>query len=147
MSYEVIRMPNGDEAVQQVLLQIEPFLASMFSESEERVHGKVQFAFDHFLFLWHTGGVFLLAKRDSDGDIQLLAMCNQYSDLWTGTPRVEVQRVALSADLDETTERQAMIDYLKGVSSLLKFSQLYYNSYYTDGTVVKELVWNERSVT
>lgn len=142
MSYEVLRMKATDEQVRNDLRELVPFLGSMYTDQDERLHGELAFQMDSFLFLWDNGGVFLLLKRNEQQELQMVAVCSQYRDLWTGVARVEIQRVAMVQGLDSQAEIDAMIKYLKGVSSLLKFSQLYYCEQYEDGTVVKRLVYN-----
>lgn len=144
MSFEILRMPQTDDAIRTSLESVSEFLIAMYSEKELELHGEMNFLFDNFLFLWGEGGLFLLIKRNEVGNIVLCAVCSQYRDLWTARPRIEIQRVSMLTELDETTERQAMINYLKGVSSLLKFNQLYYNTHYADGSILREMVWNEK---
>lgn len=142
MTYEILRMPNDEQKLHDTLEGINMFLGAMYSEDEDAVHGPINFNMAHFLFLWDTGGVFLLVKRDDTGNPCLVALCNQYSDLWSNRSRVEIQRLAMLETYDEQKERTELITYLKGVSSLLKFDQLYYNTFYSDGSMFKELVWN-----
>lgn len=142
--YEVLRKPQDDEATLRMLEEVEAFLTAMYDEREVAIHGEVNFSIEHFLFLWTTGGIFLLVKRDDTHKPCLVAMCSQYRDLWSGRMRIEVQRISMIDSLDEATERQGVIDYLKGVSSLLKFDQLYYNTHYVDGSVFREMVWNDK---
>ena len=104
----------------------------------------MRLAMDSFLMLWDTGGLFLLVKRDTAGQPILVAMCSQYKDLWSSNIRVEIQRVTMSNELDEQTEKDSLIKYLKGIASLLKFDQLYYHTYYADGGVYRDLVWNSK---
>ncbi len=144
MRYDIVRMPKTDEAIRKALEPLEPYIAAMYSEQEEEVHGPFQFMMDQFLLLWSIGGAFIIVKRDDEGNPMLVALCNHYTDMWCSRSRVEIQRLAMGNLLDEKTERDALINYLKGVSSLLKFDQLYYNTHYVDGSIYKELVWNDK---
>ena len=143
MQFEVLRMKGTDEQVKNDLRELVPFLGSMYTDQDERLHGELAFQMDSFLFLWDNGGVFLLLGRNDNRELQMVAVCSQYRDLWTGVTRVEIQRVAMLQGLDSQTEIDKMVKYLKGVSSLLKFKQLYYCEQYEDGTIVKRLVHNE----
>lgn len=142
--FEIVRMPKDEGNVKLMLDEFGDYIAAMYSEGEQTVHGDFNFGLEHFLFLWDSGGVFLLVRRDKSNEIISLAMCSQYIDMWTARNRVEVQRVVIKDTQDEATERQAIIDYLKGVASLLKFTQLYYNTHYIDGSILRELVWNDK---
>lgn len=144
MGYEILRMPKTDEGVKNTLLTIEPFLAAMHPPEDDTVHGEFNFSMDHFLFLWHAGGVFLLLKRDDAGEPIMVAFCTQYNDLWTNRKRIEIQKVAMRDTLDEEEEKQSMVKYLKGVASLLKFDQLFYNISYADGSILRQMVWNDK---
>lgn len=144
MRYDIIRMPKNDDAIRRVLEPLEPYIAAMYSEQEEEIHGTFNFQMDQFLLLWNAGGVFILTKHDEQGNPMLVALCSHYNDMWSGRSRVEVQRVAMGNLLDEQEERTALIEYLKGISSLLKFDQLYYNTHYVDGSVYRELIWNDK---
>ena len=124
MQFEVLRMKGTDEQVKNDLRELVPFLGSMYTDQDERLHGELAFQMDSFLFLWDNGGVFLLLGRNENRELQMVAVCSQYRDLWTGTMRVEIQRVAMVQGLDSQTEIDKMVKYLKGVSSLLKFKQL-----------------------
>ena len=144
MRYDIVRMPKTDEAIRKALEPLEPYIAAMYSEQEVEVHGPFQFMMDQFLLLWSIGGAFIIVKRDDEGNPMLVALCNHYTVMWCSRSRVEIQRLAMGNLLDEKTERDALINYLKGVSSLLKFDQLYYNTHYVDGSIFKELVWNDK---
>lgn len=144
MSYEILRMPKSDDTVKEVLFEIGAFLDAMYSKEDEKINGPMRLAMDSFLMLWDTGGLFLLVKRDNAGQPILVAMCSQYKDLWSSNIRVEIQRVTMSNELDEQTEKDSLIKYLKGIASLLKFDQLYYHTYYADGGVYRDLVWNNK---
>lgn len=144
MRYEIVRMPKTDDAIRKALEPMESYIGAMYSEQEEEIHGPFNFMMDQFLLLWSTGGVFLLRKVDEKGQLMLVAICNHYRDMWTQRSRVEIQRLAMGELLDAEKEIQGVKDYLIGVSSLLKFDQLYYNTHYVDGSVYKELVWNDK---
>lgn len=144
MRYDIIRMPKTDDAIKRVLEPLEPYIAAMYSEQEEDIHGKFNFQLDQFLLMWSVGGAFIIVKRDDEDNPMLVGLCSHYNDMWSGRSRVEIQRIAMGDLLDETAEREALISYLKGVSSLLKFDQLYYNTHYIDGSIFKELIWNDK---
>ena len=144
MRYDIVRMPKTDDAIRRVLEPLEPYIAAMYSEQEEEIHGEFRFQLDQFLLMWNVGGAFIIVKRDTEGNPMLVALCSHYNDMWSGRSRVEIQRLAMGDLLDADTEREALISYLKGVSSLLKFDQLYYNTHYVDGSIFKELVWNDK---
>ena len=95
MQFEVLRMKGTDEQVKNDLRELVPFLGSMYTDQDERLHGELAFQMDSFLFLWDNGGVFLLLGRNDNRELQMVAVCSQYRDLWTGVTRVEIQRVAM----------------------------------------------------
>lgn len=144
MTYEIVRMPQGETQIREFLENIGDFMAAMYPPEEEAVHGPLRFIMDHFLYLWDNGGLFFLLRKNDNGEIIAVAIISQYRDLWSNRPRVEIQRFAISDTLDEQKEQKDMVDYLKGVASLLKFDQIYYVRHYADGSMFKELVWNDK---
>ena len=142
--YEVIRMPTNETELTKLLEEYTPFLSVMYTPDEETLFGPVNFILDHWLFLWDTGAGYFLTKRNNSGELVLLAMLTQYRDLWSGRPRLEIHRVAVGADLaiDSDKEVTGMVEYLKSVSSLLRFDFLFFNSRDEKGNEYKELIWS-----
>lgn len=142
--YEVIRMPTTPEQLTRTLEEFTPFMSAMYTPEEEALYGPVSFILDHWLFLWDTGAGYFLTKRDSAGELVLVAMLTQYRDLWSGRPRLEVHRIAVGSDpsIDTQKEVEGMVEYLKSISSLLRFDFLFYNSRDENGNELKELIWS-----
>lgn len=139
--YEIIRMPTNKDELTKMLEEFTPFLSAMYTPEEEALYGPVNFILDHWLFLWDTGAGYFLTNR-KDGELTLLMMLTQYRDLWSGRPRLEIHRVAVAGGVDSDTEIQGAVEYLKSISSLLRFDFLFYNFREDEGHEVKELIWS-----
>jgi len=143
MKYEIVRMPTDSKKMSEMLEEFTPFLDAMYSDSDKELFGDVNFLLDYWLFLWDTGTGFFLTKRNSSGDLLLLAVLTKYRDIWHGRERLEVHRTALARvpDLNEDKEVEAMVDYLVSVAPIMGFEFLYYNTRDDKGNEHKELMW------
>ena len=143
MKYEIVRMPTDSKKMSEMLEEFTPFLDAMYFDSDKELFGDVNFLLDYWLFLWDTGTGFFLTKRNSSGDLLLLAVLTKYRDIWHGRERLEVHRTALAhvPDLNEDKEVEAMVDYLVSVAPIMGFEFLYYNTRDDKGNEHKELMW------
>lgn len=143
MKYEIVRMPSDSKKMSEMLEEFTPFLDAMYSESDKELFGDVNFLLDHWLFLWDTGTGFFLTKRNSSGDLLMVAVLTKYRDIWHGRERLEVHRTALARvpDLNEDKEIEDMIEYLISVATIMGFEFLYYNTRDVKGNEHKELMW------
>ena len=143
MTYEIVRMPTDSKKMSEMLEEFTPFLDAMYFDSDKELFGDVNFLLDYWLFLWDTGTGFFLTKRNSSGDLLLLAVLTKYRDIWHGRERLEVHRTALARvpDLNEDKEVEAMVDYLVSVAPIMGFEFLYYNTRDDKGNEHKELMW------
>lgn len=143
MKYEIVRMPTDSKKMSEMLEEFTPFLDAMYFDSDKELFGDVNFLLDYWLFLWDTGTGFFLTKRNSSGDLLLLAVLTKYRDIWHGCERLEVHRTALARvpDLNEDKEVEAMVDYLVSVAPIMGFEFLYYNTRDDKGNEHKELMW------
>lgn len=142
MRFNIVRMPKEDEQVRTYLQGVAPFLDAMYTQDDEKVHGDLVFAMDYFLFQWDTGGVFFLEYRSDANELVGLALCVQYQDMWSGRNRVEISRYAIENTIEENTFFADIKNYLIGVASLLKFTQLYVHYRDSKGNEAKYLEWN-----
>lgn len=143
IKYEIVRMPSDSKKMSELLEEFTPFLDAMYSDSDKELFGDVNFLLDYWLFLWDTGTGFFLTKRNSSGDLLMVAVLTKYRDIWHGRERLEVHRTALAntPDLDEDKEIEAMIEYLTSVAAIMGFEFLYYNTRDVKGNEHKELMW------
>lgn len=141
--YEIVRMPSDSKKMSEMLEEFTPFLDAMYFDGDKELFGDVNFLLDYWLFLWDTGTGFFLTKRNSSGDLLLLAVLTKYRDIWHGRERLEVHRTALAhvPDLNEDKEVEAMVDYLVSVAPIMGFEFLYYNTRDDKGNEHKELMW------
>ena len=141
MEFEVIRMPQTEEQLEQTFQQNGPFLSAMYTENDERIHGPENFIMDHWVMLWASGAGFLLAAKEQ-GNIIGLGMCVKFRDMWYGKQRLEINRYSVANEVeDEKAVVQAMTDYLLNNRTLLMFDELYLLHRTVDGGEYKELVW------
>ena len=143
MKYEIVRMPSDSKKMSELLEEFTPFLDAMYSDSDKELFGDVNFLLDYWLFLWDTGTGFFLTKRNSSGDLLMVAVLTKYRDIWHGHGRLEVHRTALARvpDLNEDKEIEDMIEYLISVATIMGFEFLYYNTRDVKGNEHKELMW------
>lgn len=143
MKYEIVRMPSDSKKMSEMLEEFTPFLDAMYSDSDKELFGDVNFLLDYWLFLWDTGTGFFLTKRNSSGDLLMVAVLTKYRDIWHGRERLEVHRTALAhvPDLNEDKEIEDMIEYLISVATIMGFEFLYYNTRDVKGNEHKELMW------
>lgn len=143
MKYEIVRMPSDSTKMSEMLEEFTPFLDAMYSDGDKELFGDVNFLLDYWLFLWDTGTGFFLTKRNSSGDLLMVAVLTKYRDIWHGRERLEVHRTALahSPDLNEDKEIKDMIEYLISVAAIMGFEFLYYNTRDVKGNEHKELMW------
>lgn len=143
MKYEIVRMPSDSKKMSEMLEEFTPFLDAMYSDSDKELFGDVNFLLDYWLFLWDTGTGFFLTKRNSSGDLLMVAVLTKYRDIWHGRERLEVHRTALARvpDLNEDKEIEDMIEYLISVATIMGFEFLYYNTRDVKGNEHKELMW------
>lgn len=141
--YEIVRMPSDSKKMSEMLEEFTPFLDAMYSDSDKELFGDVNFLLDYWLFLWDTGTGFFLTKRNSSGDLLMVAVLTKYRDIWHGRERLEVHRTALARvpDLNEDKEIEDMIEYLISVATIMGFEFLYYNTRDVKGNEHKELMW------
>lgn len=141
--YEIVRMPSDSKKMSELLEEFTPFLDAMYSDSDKELFGDVNFLLDYWLFLWDTGTGFFLTKRNSSGDLLMVAVLTKYRDIWHGRERLEVHRTALARvpDLNEDKEIEDMIEYLISVATIMGFEFLYYNTRDVKGNEHKELMW------
>lgn len=142
MKYEIVRMPSDSKKMSEMLEEFTPFLDAMYSDSDKELFGDVNFLLDYWLFLWDTGTGFFLTKRNSSGDLLMVAVLTKYRDIWHGRERLEVHRTALARvpDLNEDKEIEDMIEYLISVATIMGFEFLYYNTRDVKGNEHKELM-------
>ena len=143
VKYEIVRMPPDSKKMSELLEEFTPFLDAMYSDSDKELFGDVNFLLDYWLFLWDTGTGFFLTKRNSSGDLLMVAVLTKYRDIWHGRERLEVHRTALARvpDLNEDKEIEDMIEYLISVATIMGFEFLYYNTRDVKGNEHKELMW------
>lgn len=143
MKYEIVRTPSDSTKMSELLEEFTPFLDAMYSDSDKEIFGDVNFLLDYWLFLWDTGTGFFLTKRNSSGDLLMVAVLTKYRDIWHGRERLEVHRTALARvpDLNEDKEIEDMIEYLISVATIMGFEFLYYNTRDVKGNEHKELMW------
>ena len=143
VKYEIVRMPSDSEKMSELLEEFTPFLDAMYSDSDKDLFGDVNFLLDYWLFLWDTGTGFFLTKRNSSGDLLMVAVLTKYRDIWHGRGRLEVHRTALARipDLNEDKEIEDMIEYLISVATIMGFEFLYYDTRDVKGNEHKELMW------
>lgn len=143
MKYEIVRMPSDSKKMSEMLEEFTPFLDAMYSDSDKELFGDVNFLLDYWLFLWDTSTGFFLTKRNSSGDLLMVAVLTKYRDIWHGRERLEVHRTALARvpDLNEDKEIEDMIEYLISVATIMGFEFLYYNTRDAKGNEHKELMW------
>ena len=143
VKYEIVRMPSDSKKMSELLEEFTPFLDAMYSDSDKELFGDVNFLLDYWLFLWDTGTGFFLTKRNSSGDLLMVAVLTKYRDIWHGRTRLEVHRTALARvpDLNEDKEIEDMIEYLISVATIMGFEFLYYNTRDVKGNEHKELMW------
>lgn len=143
VKYEIVRMPSDSKKMSELLEEFTPFLDAMYSDSDKELFGDVNFLLDYWLFLWDTGTGFFLTKRNSSGDLLMVAVLTKYRDIWHGRERLEVHRTALARvpDLNEDKEIEDMIEYLISVATIMGFEFLYYNTRDVKGNEYKELMW------
>lgn len=143
VKYEIVRMPSDSKKMSELLEEFTPFLDAMYSDSDKELFGDVNFLLDYWLFLWDTGTGFFLTKRNSSGDLLMVAVLTKYRDIWHGRARLEVHRTALARvpDLNEDKEIEDMIEYLISVATIMGFEFLYYNTRDVKGNEHKELMW------
>lgn len=143
VKYEIVRMPSDSKKMSEMLEEFTPFLDAMYSDSDKELFGDVNFLLDYWLFLWDTGTGFFLTKRNSSGDLLMVAVLTKYRDIWHGRERLEVHRTALARvpDLNEDKEIEDMIEYLISVATIMGFEFLYYNTRDVKGNEHKELMW------
>lgn len=143
VKYEIVRMPSDSKKMSELLEEFTPFLDAMYSDSDKELFGDVNFLLDYWLFLWDTGTGFFLTKRNSSGDLLMVAVLTKYRDIWHGRERLEVHRTALARvpDLNEDKEIEDMIEYLISVATIMGFEFLYYNTRDVKGNEHKELMW------
>lgn len=143
VKYEIVRMPSDSKKMSELLEEFTPFLDAMYSDSDKELFGDVNFLLDYWLFLWDTGTGFFLTKRNSSGDLLMVAVLTKYRDIWHGRGRLEVHRTALARvpDLNEDKEIEDMIEYLISVATIMGFEFLYYNTRDVKGNEHKELMW------
>lgn len=143
VKYEIVRMPSDSEKMSELLEEFTPFLDAMYSDSDKDLFGDVNFLLDYWLFLWDTGTGFFLTKRNSSGDLLMVAVLTKYRDIWHGRERLEVHRTALARipDLNEDKEIEDMIEYLISVATIMGFEFLYYDTRDVKGNEHKELMW------
>ena len=98
MRFEIIRVPQTDEQLEQTFLKYGPFLAAMYTEDDERIHGPENFIMEHWVMLWQTGAGFLLAATEDD-KLLGLAMCVKFRDLWHSKNRLEINRYSASLEV------------------------------------------------
>lgn len=143
MKYEIVRMPSDSKKMSELLEEFTPFLDAMYSDNDKEIFGDVNFLLDYWLFLWDTSTGFFLTKRNSSGDLLMVAVLTKYRDIWHGRERLEVHRTALARvpDLNEDKEIEDMIEYLISVATIMGFEFLYYNTRDAKGNEHKELMW------
>ena len=143
VKYEIVRMPSDSKKMSELLEEFTPFLDAMYSDSDKELFGDVNFLLDYWLFLWDTGTGFFLTKRNSSGDLLMVAVLTKYRDIWHGRERLEIHRTALARvpDLNEDKEIEDMIEYLISVATIMGFEFLYYNTRDVKGNEHKELMW------
>lgn len=143
MKYEIVRMPSDSKKMSEMLEEFTPFLDAMYSDNDKEIFGDVNFLLDYWLFLWDTSTGFFLTKRNSSGDLLMVAVLTKYRDIWHGRERLEVHRTALARvpDLNEDKEIEDMIEYLISVATIMGFEFLYYNTRDAKGNEHKELMW------
>lgn len=143
VKYEIVRMPSDSKKMSEMLEEFTPFLDAMYSDNDKEIFGDVNFLLDYWLFLWDTSTGFFLTKRNSSGDLLMVAVLTKYRDIWHGRERLEVHRTALARvpDLNEDKEIEDMIEYLISVATIMGFEFLYYNTRDAKGNEHKELMW------
>ena len=143
VKYEIVRMPSDSKKMSEILEEFTPFLDAMYSDNDKEIFGDVNFLLDYWLFLWDTSTGFFLTKRNSSGDLLMVAVLTKYRDIWHGRERLEVHRTALARvpDLNEDKEIEDMIEYLISVATIMGFEFLYYNTRDAKGNEHKELMW------
>lgn len=143
VKYEIVRMPSDSKKMSELLEEFTPFLDAMYSDNDKEIFGDVNFLLDYWLFLWDTSTGFFLTKRNSSGDLLMVAVLTKYRDIWHGRERLEVHRTALARvpDLNEDKEIEDMIEYLISVATIMGFEFLYYNTRDAKGNEHKELMW------
>lgn len=143
IKYEIVRMPSDSKKMSELLEEFTPFLDAMYSDNDKEIFGDVNFLLDYWLFLWDTSTGFFLTKRNSSGDLLMVAVLTKYRDIWHGRERLEVHRTALARvpDLNEDKEIEDMIEYLISVATIMGFEFLYYNTRDAKGNEHKELMW------
>ena len=143
IKYEIVRMPSDSKKMSEMLEEFTPFLDAMYSDNDKEIFGDVNFLLDYWLFLWDTSTGFFLTKRNSSGDLLMVAVLTKYRDIWHGRERLEVHRTALARvpDLNEDKEIEDMIEYLISVATIMGFEFLYYNTRDAKGNEHKELMW------
>ena len=141
MQFEIIRVPQTDEQLEQTFLKYGPFLAAMYTEDDERIHGPENFIMEHWVMLWQTGAGFLLAATE-DGKLLGLAMCVKFRDLWHSKNRLEINRYSASTEVADGNKLVSdMEKYLLSVQTLVMFDELYTVRRMQDGSEYKELIW------
>ena len=141
MQFDIIRVPQTDEQLEQTFLKYGPFLAAMYTKEDERIHGPENFIMEHWVMLWQTGAGFLLAATEGD-KLMALAMCVRYRDLWYGKHRLEINRYSMAeAVVDDDKLLADMQKYLLSVQTLIMFDEFYTVRRLQDGSEYKELIW------
>lgn len=141
MDFDVIRVPQTDEQLEQTFQQYGPFLTAMYTENDVRIHGPENFIMEHWIMLWQSGAGFLLSAKEQGVDLGL-AMCVKFRDMWYGKQRLEINRYSVANTVeDEKVVIRAMIDYLLSIRTLIMFDELYLIHRTVDGGEYKELVW------
>lgn len=140
-------MPESDGALQETLGRLGDYIDSMYSTKDIEIHGQMKFQLGHWLYLWDSGAGFFLERLGDSGDLTALAMVTRYKDMWSCKMRVEIVRLAMSADagVDDKTLIADMQEYLLGVRTLLEFDELYFTRQLNDGSEVRELLWHSQS--
>lgn len=149
MKHTIVRMPESDAALQNVLERVGDFIDSMYSTKDTEIHGPMKFQLAHWLYLWDSGAGFLLERTDDEGKLVAVAMATKYRDMWSCKMRVEIVRVAVLPEIGITDVVLVsdMQEYLLGVRTLLEFDELYMNRQLEDGSEIRELLWHSQLKT
>lgn len=138
-TFQTISMPTNEADLVALLEKYTPFIAGMYTKSEQALYGESAFLMDYWLYLWDNGGGYFVEVK-SGNELIGLAMLTKYRDAWTAKVRVDVQRMCYSEG-DEDLIKTGLIDYLKSVAALLGFDVLSWIGRQENGDEIKYLIW------